>query len=723
MKYLFSLFLLVGFWQPLYSYSYIDSLDAIIDQKIAALAKSSYRVEKIVNKIQAHIASQGSLQEIENFLDNIHAIDFLSCNEIQLNLDDQYSTETIFVQQSLQDLQCALDAQLYIYYLECAQQQMLYKAAKNYEALNFWNNEKFSEAQSFYQKNILRYLSSAQYKEKIENNIKLLEKITQQTNAFLGLIIHNQKLLQKAINQKEFEINLIQAAQLQDDFLHVPDQNYDSCDMIPILKKSMSQLHQFSLYLSAQHAQCQLPSHVVRHWQGYTLTTVAACACAFIYLRYGEDLSQGAQYFWEEQMQGPVNRTINVLSGYAQAPQVDTAKHKERIRELVEAGVLKSPARGDETPLHDALADDCDEVSNGEFTQAYQKIDKKMEEVDDMVEKIKPVIGTAADQNKKFVDHGEEHPNEIWIDKVTTYSWFDPVNKDKYQKGSRDWFNSTPWRRWLWREDLSKPIDSQVSESQPQQPVIQQELPQGPVDVNADQPDRAVQSEPNQEQELASEDQLVQPAAEQESLQEALHSATGDLGQSIQSRSRRVQAQAPDTTDWTFEQKKRYYEDQLNIIKANPYKNVLRLGEPVDYKIEDESIQSKEVGNAFAKDAHMILSLTALIPVITVVGGSLFASKTLYNSVAYQPIRTLVRRLEILLNEAFYQEVSFEREGHIYFLTGQLKMNIGVLTIPEQKLIVADIEALRSEDLDYVQKFNVIQRMYRTYPCLVAGTI
>lgn len=675
MKYLFSLFLLVNFCHPLYSYSYIDSLDHIIDQKAAVLAKSSYKVDKIVYKIRKNIKTQVSLHEIEEFLENKHSIAFFFCEEVQFKVGESTSNASISdelaqAQESFRDLQFALGAKLYLYYLECAKQKMLYKAVKNYDALNYWQNEKFEESQSFFQKNILRSLSGSQYREKIEDSIVQLQELTQQINGFLGMIIHSQKLLQDAITREEFERILLDTVRLQDDFLHVPHQRYDNYDMGFIIKKSIEQLSQFSLHISAQYAQCQLPSHVVRHWKGYSLTAAAACAVAFVYFTYGTDIAHATNALWNDHIEKPLKSNWNRLNGYM-------SEDEDILKISIEAEVkniaMHGPAKGDETTLHEALVNTCDIVSNGEFSQSFQKIDKKIEEIDQMTDKTKTMIDEANIWHERIQSFKKEHPNMLWGD---FYKYFkamrDPVFPDVYQPDSRGIVGDT--YKLVTFQDPSKPItDSSLAEDQP---------------ITSNEPS-------------------------EESLQESFRTASGEFGQAIQENSSNQPAVPRfNVDDLSWDEKVKLVNENDKLVIANPEKNLSSLMGAGIRKVEREMQRGQAV-----------VGVMALIPVVTLVGGSMFASKSLYNSVAYQPIRTLVRRLEVFLNEIYYEAVTFDKEGHIYFLTEQLKLNINVLTIPEQKLILADIEALQAPSLDYVQKTNVVQRMYRTYPCLIPARV
>jgi hypothetical protein len=671
-KYLISLFLLVSFYQPLHAYSYVDSLDNIIDEKVAALAKSFYKVDKIVQTIKKNIKTQVSLQEIEDFLDNKHSVVFFFCNEVQLKIDEQHSDEAAQAQQSFKDLQFVLGAKLYLYYLECAKQKMLYKSVTNYDALHYWQNEKFYEAQSFFQKNILRSLSGVQYKESIDNNITQLEQITKQTDGFLGLIIHNQRLLQKARSQQEFEQSLMESVQSQDDFLHVPHQTYDNYDMSLIIKKSIDQLCRFSVHISAQYAQYQLPSHVVRHWKGYTFTAVGMSIATFIYLRYGDDIKKGSQYFWDEHIKGALQRNQEYFSGVAKPTQFNVESTKDSLQISEDAAKARPFPQGKEDPLDQALISTLSEATGGESTKIYKEVKEGVVLGKQIVRKIVPMVNTVGPVVEEVVPIAKDLTAvykgvvKPFVADCKDTTLANPFADSTIYEGTRKVLN---FHGNLWLSPLLKPVD-------------------------------AIINAPH-EQAQSSYQPILLPSSFENSTNDAI------LPES-------KQVIIPKRQSENISQK-----DKDDIILANSLKNGIDYVDALRREVLRKQIEVENQANKISKDMHMVLAITALIPVITLIGGSLFASKSLYNTVAYQPIRTFVRRIELFLNESFYQPITFYGEGHLYFLTEQLKLNVNVLTLPEQKLIDADITALQSPDLDYVQKFNVVQRMYRTYPCLV----
>ncbi|MDP3787789.1 MAG: hypothetical protein Q8Q60_00555 [Candidatus Chromulinivorax sp.] len=594
MQYIISLFLVVSFCQPLYSHSYVDSLDAIIDEKTAVCTKSNYRVAKIARKIRKNIKTQVSLQDIEDFLDSKNSVAVLFCKEMQVKANELSLQE----QQEFQDLQFSLGAKLYMHYLECAKQKMFYQAVKNYDALNYWQNEKFYQSQSFFQKGIFRSLSGSGYTELVMNNLQLLQNITQQTNAFLGLMLHSQQLLQKATTLPEFEQALQQAICLQNELLHVQDQAFDTRDMATIMKLSINQLSQLSFHLSNQHAQCKMPVHVVRHWKGYAATSVAACTAAFIYLRYGRDIAHATQHFYEEHVYGAFDRNRKVLSGVIEGPQFSVDENKKNAEGLMDQILQRPLPRTHGDPL-EAFWQDLNTSTNG-------------------------------------------IPQQVYTESKDVIPFWPPS-----------------WKGKLFFQSIAQTV--------------------------------------NDTKKFAKE--------------------------SLEATNREIPVASDELVNLSFEEKKERVLPVICTIKKHKDLNTFAFLDAADLELELKVVEGQEAMNSVLKDVHMALGITALIPVITLIGGSFFASKSLYNSVAYQPIRTLVRRLEVFLNEIYYEAVTFDKDGHIYFLTEQLKLNIHVLTIDEQKLITADIEALQAPSLDYVQKTNVVQRMYRTYPCLIPARV
>jgi|GEM_PF-1537506 len=160
---------------------------------------------------------------------------------------------------------------------------------------------------------------------------------------------------------------------------------------------------------------------------------------------------------------------------------------------------------------------------------------------------------------------------------------------------------------------------------------------------------------------------------------------------------------------------------------THPLKNIdsaMRAGEYVFLKgISDVKQQANVALKEMYEDNRLTIGIASLIPLMTVIAGGTFASKKIYNTVSYQPVRNIIRDLDIFLNNASSQEVSLDREGKLYFLTELLKKNSQALAEVDMKLIEEDIVELQSMTLTYGQKFNVVRRMYHTYQFLLPGAV
>lgn len=603
MKYLLYLFFLGTLSQSIYANSYLQSLDMLIDEKVEIIEPVAPEIKNLVAEIQTSTKKELSLREVDLFLDREESLVFLFCHNFQRNFDIVPYQQTLEVMQALRDVKDALGVKLYVHYLVCCQQKMLHQARNIDEMLNFWQDEKFAQSQSFYQQYIVQRTSRLEYQEEIERNIVALQEIAQRIHSLLGLVVYNQSHLQQAENQETFKKNLNFAARLQDEFIYTifplsgQRINDEVFSLFHVLQQSIKQVSAFTMQISAQCVQYQIPSDFVRNWEGYALTSIGVCACACIYLHYGSQIAQGSHFFWTEHVQGPLERNMKALCGFIQPPQLSTLENEKNATLLIDEELKKpAPRTSQDCTVFDAVRQDLDIVSDG-------------------------AVGEMYNEAKDFA----------------------PMNPFTWQLGR-----------------LFTPVGNQVSTLRDK----------GLESMNAT----------TRQQEPQVDFQLLSPEA-----REAIAI------------------------------------ERIRVTLANQSRNPLRLGDAVALKLELEAKASKTAINEILKDMHVVLGMTALLPMIGVVGGSLFASKTLYNSVAYQPIRNFVHRLEIFLNGSLYQEMSFDREGYIYFLTEQLKKAARVLTLAEQKMIHADINELQSYNLDYGQKFNVIQRMYRMYPCLVQG--
>ena len=671
MKLLFRLVFGLILFQSLYSNYYVDSLDQIIYEKVVDLSHFSYEVDDLVKKIQLNIKDQVSLEDTDDFLDQKSSIAFFFYKQMQSKLNElafkKKEENFLHIEQALNELKIALCGKIYLYYLECCKHKFFYKAVKNYDALNFWQNEKFAETQSLSQKNILRLFSRASYQDKIVKNIVLLQDISKQTNSFLGIIKHNQERLLQAKTQHEFEIRLQTAIKLQEDFLHLSDCDYPSNDIAFLITRSIDDVSKFNLHITSQFTQSQLPSHVERNWHTCTLSAFGICMLGLVYAKYGDDIMKYISYFYEDHVKGPVERNIEYFSGVAKPNQFDITATQESLKISEESAATRPFPKGKEDDLYLALASAAEDITGGSSTNMYEKFNEKSKLIDDILRSIIPTInkiGPAIDDLMPII----ETTTNIFQGPFTDF-----VHKNRYFRLIS--VNPNDWVRLLSIGNdayVEKVYDIMNKKNHPvshkYQPIV---LP--------DSLQKSVESIPSE---------FKNPTVPVRQYDQNLSQKSKD-----------------------------------DIILANPLKNPIDFVAAERREVLRKIIEVENQANKVLQDMHMLLGLTALIPVITLMYSSMFASKNIYNSVAYKPICTFIRHLEVLLNGSFYQQKSFEREGHLYFLTEQLKLTIGVLTVAEQKLIRSDIEDLQSEHLDYVQKFNVIQRMYRTYKFLAPTAI
>lgn len=630
---------------------YNNILNNVINNTIETLSPYQEYIEQIKlipEKLSKKLVEEPTLQDIDSFLHNTNSIAFFFLDQIEfrsqnapLNQDFTYAIE------QFKNLKIALGCKMYLYYLECCKQKMLYMAVENYDALQYWHNENFIENLSFYKKNILRWFSSKSYTYQINDNIAALEKIATKIYYFLGLINYHQSLLLHAQNQQDFYDKLVTAITTQNQFLERPDYPFDLTDIGSIVKISIDQTVEFNQKLAQLHAKCNIPSHLQRNWKNYTVAAAGVSLCGYIALKYGSIISQGSIHFFEQHIKGPLQKSIEVATGYTTAPQLPTTEHNKKMEEMINIAVTLPQARGNTVELHEALVADCDAISNEEFTAT--------------IEKLRP----ANEILKQILQFKKDHPNIVWADlykflQTTT----EPIFPDVYQ-GTR------PKGIVGWGYDEIRYLIGNTSDDKTAPNLTATQIPAAPK-----------------------------------------IKLTNSIDTTI-----------PDSSNWTFEEKKSYAEKQYRIIQQNPEKNLLRLPEYSFYTIEKEIQDSKKIVNKFAQDLHGTVVFAALIPMAVVIGGSLFASKNIYNSVVYQPIRKLIRKLEAFLNESFHQDSWYEKQGYLYFLTEQLKLHIDILTFAEQKMILEDIASLQNNKLDFIQKYNVVCRMYKTYPCLAAAGI
>lgn len=637
MKTLLKIFLLVLFCQPIFGRgSYTDSLDTLIEIKIENVASSSHQVAKVINFVRSNMSSDFSLHELDNFLNEDYFTSFLFCQKLMDNVEDSVYTKDE-QQANLQDIKTLLGVKLYVYYLESCKQKMLNRAARNYEALNYWEHQKFYEEQAFYKRNILEWFSSASYQARIQDNIDALQDLTFKTNSFIGLLEHNQRLLAGAQTAQEFAERCAICVTTQNELLENVDPIEPDQEINAIVKLSIIQAQAFNQHLRDLYDSCQMPSHIVRHWKAYTMSAAAAAVCAYVYLHYGDQIIERLQNNWSEYCDKPVKQAIEKWNGVVHTQELDVKKLENQLRESIEQAYHNPAALGLETLEDNAFDKNLDRLSGGKYSE----------------------IGIFW---KRYQEFKNNHPNMLWGD---VYKWCqtatDPVFPDKYQPGSRE----GGLNKFIY---LSTWVQGDPTTFNPKLPVNQ------PLN---------------------------------NSVAEQMHAA-----------------RVKDAFDVSFEEKAAWVEQNDYKILADEKKNFLDAGGAgLRKSLKEFAIPIATQWNNSTKKADLVLGLMTLIPLATVVGGSLFASKNVYNSVAYEPIRIFVRHLDTFLNECLQQPVSFDRQGKLCFLTEQLKFHVGVLTVTEQKMLQADIASLQAADLDYVQKYNVVQRMYRTYPCLVPGAI
>jgi hypothetical protein len=120
---------------------------------------------------------------------------------------------------------------------------------------------------------------------------------------------------------------------------------------------------------------------------------------------------------------------------------------------------------------------------------------------------------------------------------------------------------------------------------------------------------------------------------------------------------------------------------------------------------------------------HKIISLAACIPVATILAGAYFFAKKGYAHSIYQPICTIIRDLNILLNRSLGKNNDNYVDGLVYFYAMQL--SDFALLVPKKTALQLheDIKDLKSITLNYQQKYNVILRMYHTYDFLFPGAL
>ena len=350
MKRIWYTLLFLGSFQPLVSISYIESLDAVIEQRIKAITNESLiDVVAISQQINAAIDDKISLQAVHDLLQSKKFVSFFL-------LDSSTTTK---------EVKFALGVKIYLYCLDCCQVKMLHKSLKNYDSLDYWQHELFYENRGLLDKNITRWVHDESYKKEIRSNIAQLESISEQTASFLGLVRHNKQILSQAAHREDFEESLITAMNLQDahlDNVACDYSDYDVCDMYGVLITTIQQFHGLSAHLSAQYIECQPPQHFERNWAAYSSAAAGVCACAVAYYIYKDDVDACADAtykagtaLWDDKVIKPVKKIMNILSGTNKEHLLDTTREAGILDELYRQGDQASPL-GSEVSTGGALA-------------------------------------------------------------------------------------------------------------------------------------------------------------------------------------------------------------------------------------------------------------------------------------------------------------------------------------------------------------------------------
>lgn len=569
MKIIYHLLSLLFFVHILSAKSYLDSLDTIIDEKITILSQyHTPDIKNIVKQTQLYRDHTMTPQSITNFLDPQHSLISLLEQHCHSENYQSFDDSMLAAQKALNELSIAIEPQLYLCYVQCAQKNMVHKALLVYEAIRYWENEKFYEHVPFYQKNMFRWNSGQNYHHIIIDTIASLKIIAKKIYGFLGLLRYNENLVMQAENPAEFLEHSKIAAQLQHEFLYNnhTSHRYQQSTINSIIKNSLVQYDAWNKDIDLDFMHCHVPSHVERHWHAYATLAAILAASGIVYSKYGNDIIQGTQFFWQENVKTPLERLIKESTGFVQGLQFNTRPYERTIELMVQRELEKDQP-----------------VTDGHFV----------------------------------------------------YSATQDIGLGIYDSLK----NSLPTHLFGW------------TGNQPgQEPVAAQ----GHADANIN--------------------------ITQEQLRDAL--------------------------------------ERSSKILAHPGKNYSRVFPASMLTTHVLVLDILTKANIALKDAHTVLNIAALLPLLTIMSGSIFASKKLYTSLLHEPMKELMRHIDTLLNMSLYEPVSFEKEGTLYFLTEQLTLHVPVLTITEQKLMYADIDELQSVSLDYRQKFHVVERMYRTYHCL-----
>lgn len=160
-----------------------------------------------------------------------------------------------------------------------------------------------------------------------------------------------------------------------------------------------------------------------------------------------------------------------------------------------------------------------------------------------------------------------------------------------------------------------------------------------------------------------------------------------------------------------------------SIILANPKANLNGVIPALERSVFSPMVEMQNALNKLYEENQLMIGLMAMFPAVSIAAGMTFASKKAYCIASYEPVRKVVRDLDMFLNEATSKSPSFEQEGKLYFITELLKRKCTVLSCKELQLMEEDIAELQSRYLTYTQKYNIVQRMYRTYAFLLPGAV
>ncbi len=218
--------------------------------------------------------------------------------------------------------------------------------------------------------------------------------------------------------------------------------------------------------------------------------------------------------------------------------------------------------------------------------------------------------------------------------------------------------------------------------------------------------------------------QLAGQAANHVALQ-AINSFWSLFGYENQAQEEKSQAQVEPINQKNDQNispdQKRFVDEKDGIILAHINKNVGQAPQAFLRSIFGSIVEGKQAVNELYEEHQLMLGVAALFPVMAIAVGAVSATNRAYHAASYQYVRRVIRDLEIFLNDSVVKPISFDREGKLYFLTELLKKKCDVLTMNEHKLMEEDIAELQSKNLTYLQKFNIVQRMYHTYAFLLPG--